>query len=84
MPICSGFIKVHTVWPGIFSQQGGLLLAPSKDLLKMMMGIYPLVYVLRLANFCSNQLFSFLSIEKTDRSLGQDGANDGHGTWFGL
>lgn len=37
----------------------------------MMMGIYPLVYVPRLANFCSNQLFSFLSIEKTDRSLGQ-------------
>ena len=50
----------------------------------MMMGIYPLVYVPRLANFCSNQLFSFLSIEKTDRSLGQDGANDGHETWFRL
>jgi hypothetical protein len=50
----------------------------------MMMEIYPLVYVPRLANFCSNQLFSFLSIEKTDCTLGQDCANDGHGTWFRL
>ena len=34
--------------------------------------------------FLRGPLFPFLSIEKADRALGEDGTNDGHGTWLGL
>ena len=30
------------------------------------------------ATFLSNSLFPFLSVEMTDRTLGEDGTNDGH------
>ena len=33
--------------------------------------------------FLRSTLLSFLSIEKAYRASGEDGTNDGHGTWLG-
>jgi hypothetical protein len=35
-----------------------------------------------IAAFLSSQLFPFLSIEKANRALGEDGTDDGHWTWL--
>jgi hypothetical protein len=39
MPVCSGFIQVHTGWLGIFSQAGGLVRVMGKALRKVMIKI---------------------------------------------